>query len=198
EKMASLGLKGQLLTILVAGILAGALPEMALGQTCGCSAVNCCSSAGYCGNTTEYCGAGCQSGPCVGSNNVSVADIVTQAFFDGIINQANSTCPGKGFYTRSAFIESLTPFSAFGTIGSVNDSKREIAAFFAHASHETGSFCSIEEINGTSKNYCNETITQYPCAPNKQYYGRGPLQLSWNYNYGPAGERIGFDGLNNP
>ncbi|CAL5414133.1 unnamed protein product [Camellia sinensis] len=35
----------------------------------------------------------------------------------------------------------------------------------------------------------------YPCAPNKSYYGRGPLQLSWNYNYGPAGQSIGFDGL---
>ncbi|CAI9270968.1 unnamed protein product [Lactuca saligna] len=33
--------------------------------------------------------------------------------------------------------------------------------------------------------------------PSKGYYGRGPIQLSWNYNYGPAGRSIGFDGLNN-
>ena len=26
----------------------------------------------------------------------------------------------------------------------------------------------------------------------------GALQISWNYNYGPAGQSIGFDGLNNP
>ena len=32
----------------------------------------------------------------------------------------------------------------------------------------------------------------------KGYYGRGPIQISWNYNYGQAGESIGFDGLNNP
>ena len=32
----------------------------------------------------------------------------------------------------------------------------------------------------------------------KGYYGRGPLQISWNFNYGPAGESIGFDGLNEP
>jgi chitinase len=31
--------------------------------------------------------------------------------------------------------------------------------------------------------------------PRQGYYGRGPLQLSWNYNYGPAGRSIGFDGL---
>ncbi|GJS10857.1 putative reverse transcriptase domain-containing protein [Tanacetum coccineum] len=59
-------------------------------------------------------------------------------------------------------------------------------------------FCHIEEINGPSKDYCNESNTQYPCNPNKGYYGRGPIQLSWNYNYGPAGSSIGFDGLNNP
>ena len=32
----------------------------------------------------------------------------------------------------------------------------------------------------------------------KNYCGRGPIQIAWNYNYGPAGESIGFDGLNNP
>ena len=59
-------------------------------------------------------------------------------------------------------------------------------------------FCYIEEIDGPSKDYCDETNTQYPCVPGKGYYGRGPIQLSWNFNYGPAGNSIGFDGLNNP
>ena len=59
-------------------------------------------------------------------------------------------------------------------------------------------FCYIEEINGPSRDYCDENATQYPCNPNKGYYGRGPIQLSWNFNYGPAGTAIGFDGLNAP
>ena len=59
-------------------------------------------------------------------------------------------------------------------------------------------FCYIEEIDGASKDYCDESNTQYPCVAGKGYYGRGPLQISWNYNYGPAGQSIGFDGLNNP
>ncbi|KAJ0823882.1 putative chitinase [Helianthus annuus] len=58
--------------------------------------------------------------------------------------------------------------------------------------------CYIEEINGPSKNYCDKSNTQYPCNPRKSYHGRGPIQLSWNYNYGSAGESLGFDGLNNP
>ncbi|CAK9137231.1 unnamed protein product [Ilex paraguariensis] len=189
------------LTLFLAGLLAGALPSLAVGQNCGCAADLCCSQYGYCGTGNDYCGAGCQEGPCFAppsTNDVSVADIVTDAFFNGIANQAGSGCAGKGFYTRAVFLEALNSYSQFGRVGSIDDSKREIAAFFAHATHETGHFCYIEEIDGPSKDYCDESNTQYPCAPNKGYYGRGPLQLSWNYNYGPAGRSIGFDGLNNP
>ncbi|XP_059075356.1 chitinase 6-like [Cryptomeria japonica] len=64
--------------------------------------------------------------------------------------------------------------------------------------YETGSFCYIEEIDGASKDYCEESNTQYPCVAGKGYFGRGPIQLSWNFNYGPAGNDIGFDGLNEP
>ncbi|KAJ0702673.1 putative glycoside hydrolase, family 19, catalytic, Lysozyme-like domain superfamily [Helianthus annuus] len=64
--------------------------------------------------------------------------------------------------------------------------------------HVCTDFCYIEEINGPSGDYCDETKTQYPCNPSKGYYGRGPLQLTWNYNYALAGKDIGFDGLNNP
>ena len=60
--------------------------------------------------------------------------------------------------------------------------------------------CYIEENNiPASMNFCNQSFTQqYPCNPSKRYYGRGPLQLAWNYNYGAAGKSIGFDGLNSP
>jgi predicted chitinase len=37
-----------------------------------------------------------------------------------------------------------------------------------------------------------------PCPPGNHYYGRGPLQLTWNYNYKAAGDYIGFDGINHP
>ncbi|KAH9615493.1 hypothetical protein KSS87_020946 [Heliosperma pusillum] len=181
------------------------LPFSSFAQNCGCAPNLCCSKFGFCGSTEAYCGPGCQSGPCDsggsgGGGGGSVSSVVTQSFFDGIIGQAAASCPGKNFYTRDAFLNAIGGYPQFGTSGSNDDNLREIAAFFAHVAHETGRFCHIEESDGAvSDSYCDPTTTQqYPCNPNKKYYGRGPLQLSWNYNYGAAGQSIGFDGLNAP
>jgi len=185
---------------LAALLLSAAGPAEA--QNCGCRSNECCSQYGYCGTTSAYCGKGCQAGPCSGSGGggtgVSVESVVTAAFFNGIKSQAGSTCAGKSFYTRQSFLDGAKANPNFGKGSSKDDSKREIAAFFAHVTHETGHFCYIEEISGASKDYCDEKNTQWPCYQGKGYYGRGPLQLSWNYNYGPAGKSVGFDGLKNP
>jgi len=132
------------------------------------------------------------------TNNVSVPAIVTPAFFGALVAQAADGCEAKGFYTRDSFLTALGGYPSFGRTGSDDDSKREIAAFFAHANHETIKFCYINEIDGPSKDYCDPTNVQWPCAAGKGYYGRGPLQVSWNYNYGPAGKSLGFDGVNDP
>ncbi|CAL9777816.1 unnamed protein product [Musa acuminata subsp. burmannicoides] len=184
-----------LLRLRLAGII------IATTQNCGCSPDLCCSRWGYCGTGNDYCGSGCQSGPCEASprpDDVPVARIVTQSFFDGIIGQADRGCAGKSFYKRDAFLTAASSYTSFGHVGTTDDSKREIAAFFAHITHETGHFCYIEEIDGASRDYCDEANTEYPCVSGKSYYGRGPIQLSWNYNYGAAGESIGFDGLRSP
>ncbi|XP_060185954.1 endochitinase PR4-like [Lycium barbarum] len=179
------------------------IPRWIMAQKCGCAKGLCCSKWGYCGNGNDYCGKGCQEGSCytttsTNNSNNGISDIVTESFFNGIANQAASSCDGKGFYTRAAFLEALKSYPRFATIGSSNDTKREIAAFFAHVTHETGHMCYISEINGPSRNYCDEQNIEYPCVSGKKYYGRGPIQLSWNFNYGPAGKDIGFDGLNDP
>ncbi|XP_014492850.1 endochitinase PR4 [Vigna radiata var. radiata] len=192
----------RLLFVLVALALV-TVPKNVNAQNCGCAEGLCCSQYGYCGTGTEYCGTGCQQGNCTTSsppsNNVNVADIVTAEFFNGIIDQADSGCVGKNFYTRDAFLRALDSYTDFGRVGSEDDSKREIAAAFAHFTHETGHFCYIEEIDGASKDYCDEeSIAQYPCSSSRGYHGRGPIQLSWNFNYGPAGEANNFDGLGAP
>ncbi|KAH0458773.1 hypothetical protein IEQ34_011587 [Dendrobium chrysotoxum] len=172
---------GPKMQLLIAALLLAA-SALAHAQNCGCAQGLCCSKYGYCGTGDPYCGDGCQSGPCYnqppsggggGGGGVSVADVVTEQFFDSIIGQAGAGCEGKGFYTRQAFLDAVNQkYSSFGQDATADDSKREIAAFFAHATHETGS--------------------------GKKYYGRGPLQITWNYNYALAGQDIGFDGLNSP
>ncbi|KAH6761628.1 carrot EP3-3 chitinase-like protein [Perilla frutescens var. hirtella] len=191
--------------LLAAVLIAGALQTRVSGQNCGCASNQCCSQYGYCGTGDTYCSTGCRSGPCYAasqrsSNGNRVSDTVTVAFFNSIANRAGGGCPGRGFYTRVAFLKAARSYPDFGTLGSADVYKREIAAFFAHVTHETGHMCYIEEINGASKaaEYCDKQNTQYPCKAGEGYYGRGPLQLSWNYNYGAGGRSIGFDGLNNP
>ncbi|KAL9240675.1 hypothetical protein vseg_014866 [Gypsophila vaccaria] len=201
-------MKASLLILVPLLLLLSILSFSSYAQNCTCATNLCCNQFGFCGTTNAYCGAGCQSGPCTGDfapattapNGGSVSDIVTQAFFDGIIGQAAASCPGKNFYTRDAFLNALSAYPQFGTSGSSDDNKREIAAFFAHVAHETGRFCHIEESDGEAMNgaFCDESSAQYPCVPGKKYYGRGPLQLTWNFNYGPAGQSIGFDGLSAP
>ncbi|KAI0503643.1 hypothetical protein KFK09_014577 [Dendrobium nobile] len=194
----------KMLLLIAAPLLAAC--ALAHAQNCGCTSDLCCSKFGYCGSGDPYCGDGCQSGPCYnqppsgggGSGGVSVGDVVTQQFFNSIIGQAGAGCEGKRFYTRQAFLDAVKQkYSSFGRDATADDSKREIAAFFAHVTHETGYFCYIEEVD-KSNAFCDTSFSQYPCAPGKKYYGRGPLQISWNFNYGPAGQDIGFDGLKSP
>nr|ACY06318.1 class II chitinase 2-2 [Pseudotsuga menziesii] len=135
---------------------------------------------------------------CLALSNCSgdVGYITTEAFFNGILSGAADTCEAKNFYTYSDFITAANAFSGFGTTGNFDDKKREIAAFFANVAHETIGFCYIEEI--VKGVYCDSNNTQYPCAAGKEYYGRGPIRLSWNFNYGGAGNYLGCDLLNKP
>ncbi|CAO2042823.1 unnamed protein product [Urochloa humidicola] len=194
------------LMVLALGLALLCAAGPAAAQNCGCQSGYCCSQYGYCGMGDAYCGKGCQSGPCYsgggssgggGGSGANVASVVSDAFFNGIKNQASSSCEGKNFYTRSAFLNAANAYPGFAHGGSEAEGKREIAAFFAHVTHETGHFCYVSEIN-KNNNYCDASNRQWPCVPGKYYYGRGPLQISWNYNYGPAGRDIGFDGLGNP
>ncbi|XP_039039929.1 endochitinase EP3-like [Hibiscus syriacus] len=44
----------------------------------------------------------------------------------------------------------------------------------------------------------NHFCSEFPCAPGKSYYGRGPIQLTGNINYGKAGNALKLDLLKNP
>ena len=88
-------------------------------------------------------------------------------------------------------------FADFCNNGNLSMNRKELAAFFAQAAHETrggraGDFNSgltyIHEID-TSLTYSTDNKI-YPGVPGKKYYGRGPIQLSYNGNYGFASSCI--------
>ncbi len=100
-------------------------------------------------------------------------------------------------YTYDALLAATKDFPLFCNEGSAELNKREAAAFLANVSHESGALQFVEEQNPPII-YCEPASAAFPCAPGKNYHGRGPIQLSWNFNYGQCGEAIGVDLLQQP
>lgn len=101
--------------------------------------------------------------------------------------------------TYEALIEASEFFPDFCNIGTEENQKRELAAFFGNVSQETtvgwgpfeegserytyGLGLTIEGGNIYPKSHQVES-TDYPAVGSKSYQGRGALQLSYNPNYG--------------
>lgn len=144
----------------------------------------------------------------------AVAELVPQALFEQLfLHRGTAPCQG-GFYTYQAFLAAAKEFPDFAQQGSADDRKRELAAFFANIGHETTGgwptapdgpyswgLCWINEGATVDPSllpdYCAASA-EYPCQPGKKYFGRGPIQISYNYNYGQAGAALGVDLLKQP
>jgi len=105
-------------------------------------------------------------------------------------------------YSYNSLITATQRYTTFCNEGTDTQRRREAAAFMANIAHETSSLRYIEELrcipNGCGDEYCDRNNNTYPCKPNRSYHGRGPMQLSWNYNYGAAGQALSLDLLDNP
>lgn len=118
--------------------------------------------------------------------------------------------------TYAGFEKAIANFPTFLNEGSLETRKRELVAFFGNVAKETtggwatapGGYeawglCFVEEagyVNG-GIGYTSSNDPDYQAASGKSYHGRGPIQLSYPYNYGPFSEAIYGDKnvlLNNP
>ncbi|MFJ4913003.1 glycoside hydrolase family 19 protein [Streptomyces sp. NPDC088726] len=135
----------------------------------------------------------CGGGTDPGGPGSSADFIVSEAQF-------NQMFPGRNpFYTYSGLTAALDAYPGFAKTGSDTVKKQEAAAFLANVSHETGGLVYVVEQNTANyPHYCDST-QPYGCpAGQAAYYGRGPIQLSWNFNYKAAGDALGIDLLGNP
>jgi predicted chitinase len=119
--------------------------------------------------------------------------VVSEAQFDQMFPSRNP------FYTYSGLTAALSSYPGFATTGGDTVQKQEAAAFLANVSHETSGLVFIVEQNTANYPHYCDTTQPYGCpAGTASYYGRGPIQLSWNFNYKAAGDALGIDLLDNP
>ncbi|SPT60297.1 MULTISPECIES: chitinase [Actinomadura] len=123
----------------------------------------------------------------------AAAFVVSEAQFNQMFPNRNA------FYSYGGLTAAMDAFPGFANTGNDTVKKQEAAAFLANVSHETGGLVHIVEQNtGNYPHYCDAS-QPYGCpAGQAAYYGRGPIQLSWNFNYKAAGDALGIGLLNNP
>jgi len=117
-------------------------------------------------------------------------------------------------YTYEAFINAAGSFPLFAGEGDQLTRKKELVAFLAHIAHETtdgwpgakggpyvwGLVYTEEQacLDGHCTQYNTGGSSPYKPVAGKSYFGRGPLQLTYAYNYGLAGDELGLPLLANP
>jgi hypothetical protein len=175
---------------------------------------DCCNPCTYgatssCGSDSVWSTHTCGSGTNGGTSTSGIAGALTSSQFSAFFPNVVS------FYTYTGLTETSSSYAAFCNETDTTIRKREVAAFLANMSIESGDLTCVDEID-ESGNYC-DTSRSYGCPapkytgtktcpgqtatpnpPPSAYYGRGPLQISWNFNYYLAGQSIGQDLLNYP
>jgi hypothetical protein len=138
----------------------------------------------------------------------TLADLLSRELYESMFPHRNA------LYGYDAWIEAASRYPDFGAEGTLEQRRRELAGFLGNAAHETtGGWAAapggpeawglyfIEEVGceeGSCTQYCDAASIDYPCQPGKTYHGRGPIQLSWNFNYGAFGTVLGLPLLTDP
>jgi len=138
------------------------------------------------------------------SNKTNVSKYLTEKKWNELfpnrygIGLKDSINNNPDFYSFKTFVLAAKIFSSFLSEGDDSAQKRELAAFLANIAQETSGgwenapcgyfkwgLYFLEEASTGFQYFYNDTSKKdYPGLDGKYYYGRGPKQLTWNYNYG--------------
>ncbi|MET9180281.1 chitinase [Kitasatospora aureofaciens] len=133
------------------------------------------------------------TGPTATPASAAGSFVVSEAQFNQMFPNRNP------FYTYKGLTDALSAYPKFAATGDSATRKREAAAFLANVSHETGGLRYVVEQNTANYGHYCDTTQPYGCpAGRSAYYGRGPLQISWNFNYKAAGDALHIDLLHDP
>ncbi len=138
----------------------------------------------------------------------SIAHLINKEQYEKLFPHHDS------IYSYKNFVEACRSFSLFANEGDLSTRKKELIAFFANIAHETTSgwpesdggpyvwgLAYVEEQackDGSCSQYNTAGTSKYQPVQGKSYYGRGPMQLSYAYNYGLAGEELNLPLLQQP
>lgn len=138
----------------------------------------------------------------------SLADLISKKQYEKLFPHHNV------IYSYKNLLSASKSFPLFASEGDILTRKKEITAFFANIAHETTSGCKesqdgpfawglvyVEEQackDGGCSQYNIAGTSKYQPVTGKSYYGRGPMQLSFAYNYGLAGEELNLPLLEHP
>ncbi|ORY66597.1 glyoxal oxidase N-terminus-domain-containing protein [Pseudomassariella vexata] len=124
---------------------------------------SCCSSYGYCGNSTAHCGAGCQSGPCV---------------------DVGAPSPGSGSTSTATSPATTTtgtePSSSLTTDGSCGANYGGTVC----GDWPQGSCCSMYGFCGNTTGHCGDGCQSGPCLNGATTPAPGPKPAPVNANPG--------------
>lgn len=136
-----------------------------------------------------------------GTNQVQVTHTNLETNVSTLVSV--STDYNAAWNINKPLVKEKVSYDKFLGEGTIASRKRELAAFLANISHETtGGPISgntyewglyFKEEGENTEEPPNDYVspsTEYPPVAGKSYHGRGPIQLSYNYNYGQASEHI--------
>ncbi|KAF4650410.1 hypothetical protein FOL47_001173 [Perkinsus chesapeaki] len=124
-----------------------------------------------------------------------IKSILTEEDFDYLFPHRNRQQGTPQPFSYSGLLKAAEKFPNFcneaaGELDLDAACRKELSTAFAHFTQETGLYFNSEiGCTDATCSYCSPNA-QYPCSPGKGYYGRGALQLSYNFNYGPFSEAV--------